>query len=137
MCAKRVVCCNPLDLLLTFSFGQVFVNCQKGDNYMNSILYHQMKSVIQAKDVYLGEDAYPYADDSLLIVSDGLGGRGGYHHKRFFHDILEEDKIYDILFAPVFEKEVSTKRKRNRSEFSRSAIGGKCVMDKTLIIYYY
>ena len=36
----------------------------------------------------------------------------------------------------VFEKEVSTKRKRNRSEFSRSAIGGKCVMDKTLIIYW-
>ncbi len=78
---------------------------------MNSILYHQMRSVIQAKDVYLGEDAYPYADDSLLIVSDGLGGRGGYHHKRFFHDILEKDKIYDILFAPVFEREVSSEIK--------------------------
>lgn len=74
---------------------------------MNSVLYHQMKKVIQGKDVYLGEDAYPYASDDLIIVSDGLGGRGGYHHKRFVHDILEQDKIYDILFAPVFEKEVS------------------------------
>ncbi|MBQ3016460.1 MAG: hypothetical protein IJD79_06755 [Clostridia bacterium] len=96
---------------------------------MNSILYHQMKSVIQAKDVYLGEDAYPYADDSLLIVSDGLGGRGGYHHKRFFHDILEEDKIYDILFAPVFEKEVS-------SEIRSFIVGSFSELYKTKDYYF-
>lgn len=75
---------------------------------MNSILYYQKKrTVIGTPGVCIGEDAYPYADKDILIVADGLGGRGGYPHTKINPDILDKDKLYDIVFAPVFEAEVS------------------------------
>ncbi len=75
---------------------------------MNSILYHQKKrGAFSAQKVYIGEDAYPYADSEILIVADGLGGRGGYPHTKINRDILEKELFYDIVFAPVFTEAVS------------------------------
>ena len=75
---------------------------------MNSVLYYQKKkTAIGIPPVCIGEDAYPYADSEILIVADGLGGRGGYPHTKINKDILDKDLFYDIVFAPVFEAEVS------------------------------
>lgn len=52
--------------------------------------------------LYLGEDALPYADGELLIVADGLGGRGGYPHADVDKRIVERDGFYNLVFAPVF-----------------------------------
>lgn len=50
----------------------------------------------------VGEDGLPYADDSILIVADGLGGRGGFSHTKFkTKDIFEPEKFYDVVMKPV------------------------------------
>lgn len=50
----------------------------------------------------VGEDGLPYADDSILIVADGLGGRGGFSHTKFkTKDIFEPEKFYDVVLKPV------------------------------------
>jgi len=75
---------------------------------MNAILYHQkMKDDLRGRKIYIGEDAYPYADDQIIIVADGLGGRGGYPHTKINPKILEKDAFYDVVFAPVFSGSVS------------------------------
>lgn len=75
---------------------------------MNSILYFQKTNDnFRGRKVYLGEDAYPYADDSIIIVADGLGGRGGFPHTKFNIEIFNKDIFYDLVFAPVFSEEVS------------------------------
>lgn len=63
-----------------------------------------LKESRKGNQLYLGEDAYPYADKDMLIVADGLGGRGGFPHTKFNRDILEEDKLYETIFAPVFDE---------------------------------
>ena len=74
---------------------------------MNSILYHQkIKENRNGQRVYLGEDAYPYADKDFIIVADGLGGRGGFPHRNFNKDILDKERFYDILFDDAFGKPV-------------------------------
>lgn len=75
---------------------------------MNSILYHQkQREDRKGRKIYIGEDAYPYADEGLIIVADGLGGRGGYPHTKIDPDILDKSLFYDIVFAPVFGDIVS------------------------------
>lgn len=75
---------------------------------MNSILYHQkQKEDLRGRKIYIGEDAYPYADNQLIIVADGLGGRGGYPHTKINANILDKNLFYDIVFAPVFGDVVS------------------------------
>lgn len=75
---------------------------------MNAILYHQkMKDDLKGRRIYIGEDAYPYADKQIIVVADGLGGRGGYPHTKINPQILEENLFYDIVFAPVFTESVS------------------------------
>lgn len=70
---------------------------------MNSILYHQkQKEDSHGRKIYIGEDAYPYADQDLIIVADGLGGRGGYPHTKINQKILNRELFYNIVFAPVF-----------------------------------
>ncbi len=70
---------------------------------MNSVLYHQkQKTDSRGRKIYIGEDAYPYADNELIIVADGLGGRGGYPHSKINPEILKRERFYDIVFAPVF-----------------------------------
>ncbi len=74
---------------------------------MYMTLQHQKKSpkLSDGRTVDTGEDGRPYADDGLLIVADGLGGRGGYPHTKINPDILDREKFYDIVFS---EKEFST-----------------------------
>lgn len=84
---------------------------------MKSVLYHQKEFIdSHGRKRYIGEDTYPYADEELIIVADGLGGRGGYPHTKINHDILNRDKFYDIVFAPVFCADVS-------NEFKNYVIG--------------
>lgn len=79
---------------------------------MNSVLYHQkIKQTEKNNTNYIGEDAYPYADDDFLIVADGLGGRGGFPHKSIDKSILDREKFYDICFSDVFENEVTDEYK--------------------------
>lgn len=52
--------------------------------------------------LYIGEDALPYADEEILLVADGLGGRGGYAHTEVNRNIVYRDGFYDLVFAPVF-----------------------------------
>ena len=75
---------------------------------MNSILYHQkQKQDSCGRRIYIGEDAYPYADQDIIVVADGLGGRGGYPHTKINKKILDRDLFYNIVFAPVFGAAVS------------------------------
>lgn len=50
----------------------------------------------------IGEDCYPYADAGLLIIADGLGGRGGYPHRKIKPEILQRELFYDIFSNGVF-----------------------------------
>lgn len=79
----------------------------KTESFMNIKLYRQKIKERDGFTIYQGEDSHPYADKDIVIVADGLGGRGGFPHTKMNRDILEEDKLYDILFEPEFEAEVS------------------------------
>ncbi|MBR5449046.1 MAG: hypothetical protein IKV43_03570 [Clostridia bacterium] len=74
---------------------------------MNLKLYRQKIKQRDGFTVYQGEDSHPYADKDMVIVADGLGGRGGFPHTKMDRAILDEEKLYDILFEPEFEAEVS------------------------------
>ena len=54
------------------------------------------------KIIPAGEDCYPYADGNLLIVADGLGGRGGFPHRKIKAEVLQREKFYDIFAKGVF-----------------------------------
>ena len=69
------------------------------------IVYHQ-KIKDGDKKIFIGEDAYPFCQPNLLLVADGLGGRGGYPHTKIDHDVLEEEKLFDVMFKHVFPAEV-------------------------------
>lgn len=69
---------------------------------MNMLLHHQKRrNFIDGSFVNIGEDGCPYADDELLIVADGLGGRGGYPHTKINPAILNADLFYNNFIAPV------------------------------------
>ncbi len=77
---------------------------------MNIKLYRQKKKIPAfggGKKIYQGEDSRPYADSEVLIVADGLGGRGGFPHTTIDERILDKDELYGVMFAPVFNAEVS------------------------------
>lgn len=69
------------------------------------IVYNQRIQKWEPK-VYIGEDAHPYAKDGILLVADGLGGRGGYPHKKADREIIDRDKFYDLVFGDVFKGNV-------------------------------
>ncbi|MBO4667682.1 MAG: hypothetical protein J5666_06140, partial [Bacilli bacterium] len=75
---------------------------------MNKIIYNQHYFKSGENIVYQGEDTYPYSTKNILLVADGLGGRGGFPHKKILEhddDILDKDKFYDKVFGKVFEVE--------------------------------
>lgn len=69
------------------------------------IVYNQKIQKGEPK-IYIGEDAHPYAKDGILLVADGLGGRGGYPHKKADRGIADKDKFYELVFGDVFKKDV-------------------------------
>lgn len=69
---------------------------------MNMLLHHQKRrNFSDGTFVNIGEDGCPYADNELLIVADGLGGRGGYPHTKINPDILNPEKFYHSFIVPV------------------------------------
>lgn len=71
---------------------------------MNMTLQHQVMSIFaDGTSVPGGEDGRPYAKDGILIIADGMGGRGGFPHSSINPDILDKDKFYDIAFKNVFD----------------------------------
>ena len=76
---------------------------------MNIKLYRQKKKIpaFGGKKIYQGEDSHPYADSDVLIVADGLGGRGGFPHTKIDARILDREELYGVMFAPVFPSDVS------------------------------
>ena len=81
------------------------------------IVYNQKEKEDQKTNVkyYLGEDTLPYERDGILLVADGLGGRGGYPHTEFktcvfaigeddrvYPTPLNADNFYDLLFEDIF-----------------------------------
>lgn len=70
---------------------------------MNMLLNYQKKVKIdQNHYLSVGEDGYPYAADGILIVADGLGGRGGFTHSKINKEILDKDMFCDIALNQVF-----------------------------------
>ena len=51
--------------------------------------------------IFIGEDAYPYAGDGILLVADGVGGRGGYLHAGVDNRIGDSKNFYNLVFEPV------------------------------------
>ena len=52
--------------------------------------------------IFNGEDAFPYDDGGILLVADGLGGRGGYPHTKIDKNIVEREGFFDLVFGEVF-----------------------------------
>lgn len=74
---------------------------------MNIKLYRQRKfDKPNGRIIFQGEDTHPYADDRLIIVADGLGGRGGFPHTKIDKRIFEREELYDLMFEPIFPREV-------------------------------
>ena len=81
-------------------------NNQKQLNSMK--IYHQ-KKVVNPKTKrtkYLGEDSRPFVNDYIIMVSDGLGGRGGYPHYTANMDILEKENLLEKLRNVIMEYSV-------------------------------
>ncbi|MBQ7408574.1 MAG: hypothetical protein IJW13_04795 [Clostridia bacterium] len=59
--------------------------------------------------IHIGEDAHPYASSDILIVADGLGGRGGYPHTKIKKELIEggKDNFISTMFNGVFEQELT------------------------------
>jgi len=69
---------------------------------MNMLLHHQKRrNFNDGTFVNIGEDGCPYADKELLIVADGLGGRGGYPHTKINPAILNPEMFFNSFIAPV------------------------------------
>lgn len=69
---------------------------------MNMLLHHQKRrNFNDGTFVNIGEDGCPYADKELLIVADGLGGRGGYPHTKINPAILNPEIFFNSFIAPV------------------------------------
>lgn len=66
------------------------------------LLHHQKRrNFNDGTFVNIGEDGCPYADKELLIVADGLGGRGGYPHTKINPAILNPEMFFNSFIAPV------------------------------------
>ncbi len=72
---------------------------------MTMTLHHQKNKIVNDKcTVKIGEDGRPYAKDGILIVADGLGGRGGFPHMEINRELLDRERFFDIAFKEGFEK---------------------------------
>lgn len=78
------------------------------------VVYHQ-KYQEGNPPVYMGEDAYPYNRNGILIVADGLGGRGGFPHTQLksfkkYDDRnflgLDADELCDVILKVLTSGEI-------------------------------
>ena len=71
---------------------------------MELTVYRQaIKTNRNGKDIYKGEDVRPYVDDQLFIVADGMGGASSIFHTKIVPELLESEKLMDVLFTDVYE----------------------------------
>lgn len=71
---------------------------------MNMTLHHQKtRKLADGRQIKIGEDGRPYAKDGILIVADGLGGRGGFPHSKINRQLLDRDYFFEIAFGKDFE----------------------------------
>ncbi len=71
---------------------------------MQMQMQHQKHRMLgTGQKVLVGEDGYPYASDGIIIVADGLGGRGGYPHTKLNPDALDRDKFFGVAFGKAFD----------------------------------
>ena len=68
------------------------------------LVHHQKSRRIGEGSIPVGEDGCPYVDKELLIVCDGLGGRGGFPHRGINPEILDRNSFYDKFIEPVLGK---------------------------------
>lgn len=68
------------------------------------LVHHQKSCRIGEGSIPVGEDGCPYADKELLIVCDGLGGRGGFPHRGINPEILDRKIFYSKFIEPVLGK---------------------------------
>lgn len=52
---------------------------------------------------YSGEDAFPYSNDQIFFVADGMGSSSNKVHEHFDPALFEKDKIMDALFQGIYE----------------------------------
>lgn len=65
-------------------------------------LHHQKRRGLpDGTHINIGEDGFPYADREVIIVADGLGGRGGYPHTKIDPRVLDEQLLISEFIAPV------------------------------------
>lgn len=65
-------------------------------------LHHQKRrNFSDGTFVNIGEDGCPYAGDGLIIVADGLGGRGGFPHTKINANMLNREVFYRDFIEPV------------------------------------
>lgn len=71
---------------------------------MNMTLHHQkIRRLPDGRQIKIGEDGRPYAKDGILIVADGLGGRGGFPHSKINRQLLDRDYFFETAFGKDFE----------------------------------
>lgn len=72
---------------------------------MNMTLHHQkQRELAEGRKIKIGEDGRPYAENGILIVADGLGGRGGFPHTKINRQLLEREHFFEIAFGQEFEE---------------------------------
>lgn len=65
--------------------------------------YQKMVKLANGGEIPIGQDGIPYADDGILIVADGLGGRGGFPHKIINPDVFDREQFYDTFIGSVLD----------------------------------
>lgn len=86
-----------------YSIGSI-TNISQGGKTMNMIMQHQKHSTLSnGLTIDVGEDGYPYAKDNLIIVADGLGGRGGYFHTKINPEILNRETFFNAVFVDGYD----------------------------------
>ena len=71
---------------------------------MNLIMGHQKRISVNGRLVSIAEDGAPYAQDGIIVVADGLGGRGGFQHTIIKPEVLNKDNFFDVAFGNIFNK---------------------------------
>ncbi len=72
---------------------------------MNMLLHRQKRRrLTDGTFIKIGEDGSPYATDKMIVVADGLGGRGGFPHTKVNPDIFNRELFYRDFIEPVVGK---------------------------------
>ena len=74
----------------------------------NMKIYHQKiarDSKTNKVTKYMGEDSRPFVNSNIIMVSDGLGGRGGYPHYTANLEMLNKEKFLEMVKTVLIPNE--------------------------------